>query len=424
MRFNRAGSLAPPDLLPDRGIEMKPRVDDHGPALFSCGFRPFFLSATLFALLVIPVWWAVWRGLSGLASPFVAVDWHIHEMIFGYGAAVVAGFLFTAVPNWTGRLPTRGWPLIALLSIWMIGRVAVAGLFGIDPILVLFVDQLFLLAVAAMIGREIVVGRNWRNLKVLIPITLLWFANILFHAEAMMQGTAFLGRRLGIALLIFLIMLIGGRIVPSFTRNWLAQRGAQRLPVAFNRFDALCILSGIVALVAWVVAPFHWFCALTAAIAAVLHIVRLVRWRGHATWPSSLLLMLHVGYLMIPLGFAAASGTALGYTSAATSAHVFGIGAIGGMTVAVMMRATMGHTGRALVAGPALTGSFGLILATAVARVAGQTLTIGGLDGVDLSALLWTVAFAVLTWRISPWLARPRTGRRHRSGAALRVQSS
>ncbi len=403
---------------------MKPRDDDHGLALFSYGFRPFFLSATLFALLVIPVWWAVWRGWTDLASPFAAVDWHIHEMIFGYGAAIVAGFLFTAVPNWTGRLPTRGWPLMVLLSIWIIGRIAVAGLAGNDPILVLLVDQLFLLAVAAMIAREIFAGRNWRNLKVLIPVTLLWLANILFHAEAMVQGTAELGRRLGIALLIFLIMLIGGRIVPSFTRNWLAQRGAKRLPVAFNRFDALCILSGILGLAAWVVVPFHWVCALTAALAAALHIVRLARWRGPATWPSPLLLMLHVAYLMIPLGFLAATGAALGYADAATSAHVFGIGAIGGMTVAVMMRATMGHTGRPLVAGPALTVSFALILGAALARVAGQTLTVGEFDGIDLSALLWTVAFAFLTWRIGPWLARPRAGRKYPSGPTSRVQSS
>lgn len=391
---------------------MKTREIYEGPALFSYGFRPFFLFAGVFAVVVIPIWWLVWRGDVSISGHLASTDWHIHEMIFGYGAAVVAGFLFTAVPNWTGRMPTRGWPLVVLLALWLAGRASVAGLLPVGPVGAAIIDQMFLLAVAAMMAREIVAGRNWKNLKVLVPVSLLWGANILFHVEALTQGVSDIGRRLGIALLIFLITLIGGRIVPSFTRNWLAQRRPERLPVAFNRFDGVCILIGAAALVSWAIAPFHTASVLAGGAAALLHLMRLLRWRGLATWQSPLLLMLHVAYLMVPLGFLSIGAGAAGLVGPVVSAHVLGIGSVVGMTLAVMMRATMGHTGRPLVAGPWLTSVFALICGATLARVAGQNVVLGGLNGVDLSAVLWTLAFVAYLCRTGPWLLSPKIGRK------------
>lgn len=396
---------------------MTTRNTYRGPALFSYGFRPFFLCAGIFAFAAIPAWWLVWRGDVGIGGHFAPTDWHVHEMIFGYGSAVVAGFLFTAVPNWTGRMPTRGWPLAALLALWLAGRAAVAGLVPAGPVGVVLTDQAFLLAVAAMVAREIVAGRNWKNLKVLVPVSLLWGANILFHVEALTRSASDTGRRLGIALLIFLIILIGGRIVPSFTRNWLAQRGAARLPVAFNRFDGICILAGVAALACWVIAPFHVAIVPLGAVAAVLHAIRLGRWRGQDSWRSPLLLMLHVAYLMVPLGFAAIGAGAAGLVGPAVGAHVLGIGAIGGMTLAVMMRATMGHTGRALVAGPGLSWAFALICGAAVVRAVAGHVAVGGVDGIDLSAALWTLAFGIYLWRVAPWLVGPKVARKAASRA-------
>ncbi|MFD0981866.1 NnrS family protein [Tropicimonas aquimaris] len=388
------------------------RSDYRGPALFSGGFRPFFLAAMLFAIGVIPAWYLAWRGEIALGGPFPAVDWHIHEMIFGYGAAVVAGFLFTAVPNWTGRLPTRGWPLAGLLALWVAGRLALAGAFPLPPTGVLAIDQAFLLAVVAMIAREIVAGKNWRNLKVLVPVTLLWAANLAFHAEVQLEGTCDLSRRAGTALLIFLIMLIGGRIVPSFTRNWLAKAGAQRMPVPFNRFDGLCIGAGTIALVVWCVLPDTPLAGFAAAAAAGLHLGRLARWRGMASWRSPLLLMLHAAYLMIPLGFVSVAAAAAGLAGPDVPSHLFGIGAIGGMTVAVMMRASLGHTGRNLVAGPWLTASFVLVLLAALARLAGYEPLLKGIDGISLAAVFWTVAFALLATRLAPWLLTDKAAAR------------
>lgn len=391
---------------------MRPLTEFHGPALFSYGFRPFFLAATLFGLCVVPIWWLIWRGQVPLAGPFIPADWHIHEMIFGYGSAVVAGFLFTAVPNWTGGLPTRGYPLAALLSVWIAGRLAVAGLIGFGSFGVMLVDQAFLLAVATMIAREIIAGKNWRNLKVLVPVILFWIANLVFHIEVMLGGFADVGRRLGIALLIFLIMLIGGRIIPSFTRNWLARRPGVRLPIAFNRFDRMALVVSAAALLTWIALPFDLLCAALAGLAAVLQLVRLWRWRGVATVTSPLLIMLHLAYLLVPLGFLAVAAGALGVASPALAAHIFGIGAIGGMTVAVMMRATMGHTGRELVAGPVLTLAFGLLILAALLRVSEEWIDGVEFDGIAMAAVAWTAAFALLAWRLAPWLVSVKISRK------------
>ncbi|MGR3623380.1 NnrS family protein [Pseudophaeobacter sp.] len=392
---------------------MQPRRPHEGPALFSYGFRPFFAGACILALMVVPLWVLIWQGSLDYQGYFAPVDWHIHEMIFGYGSAVLAGFLFTAVPNWTGRMPVRGWPLAGLFAVWVLGRLALWSDL-LTPALVLVVECSFLLLVAAMIAREIIAGQNWRNLKVLIPVLLLGAANILFHLEVMLAGVSDYGRRLGIALLVFLIMLIGGRIIPSFTRNWRAkERGqAAAMPVPFSRFDGVSLGCGAVALLGWTLAPEALLSGLLLILAAVLHIARLTRWRGYSVLASPLLAMLHVAYVFVPLGLMVSGFAALGLMDPIAALHLLGIGAIGGMTVAVMMRASLGHTGRALVAGPALTAGFALLLLAALARVAGPVLEAYGLEAVNLSAGLWTLSFAVLCLRLLPWLLVANQSRR------------
>ncbi|MDC0657586.1 NnrS family protein [Leisingera sp. SS27] len=395
---------------------MAARTDYTGPVLFSFGFRPFFLGACLFALLAIPAWLLVWRGDLEYSGPLLATDWHIHEMIFGYGAAVVAGFLFTAVPNWTGRMPARGLPLALLSGLWLLGRLAMAGWLKLPALGVMVLDCAFLAAVVAMIAREIITGENWRNLKVLVPVTLLGVANACFHIEAMTEGAADVSRRLGIAVLIFLIMLIGGRIIPSFTRNWLAKRGATKMPVTFSKFDAVTLVFGAAALAAWTAAPWAALSGALLLAAGLLHAVRLTRWRSLATLPDPLLLMLHLAYALVPAGLIAAGGVPFGLLEPAVAAHILGIGAIGSMTLAVMMRATMGHSGRPLAAGAALTIAFMLLLGAAAARVAGSTELTAGLDGITLSAIMWTAGFALMVLKTGPWLVTRRLGPKKISG--------
>ena len=383
-----------------------------GLALFSYGFRPFFLAASFFGLAVVPVWLLAWRGDLTLSGPLSPLDWHIHEMLFGYAAAVIGGFLFTAVPNWTGRMPTRGWPLMALSGLWILGRLAVLGVLGRDPVMVMALDCAFLLAIAAMIAREIVAGRNWRNLKVVVPVLVFLAANVTFHIEAMVHGAADVGLRLGFGVVIFLITLIGGRIIPSFTRNWLVKQGAARLPAPFGRFDGICIAVGALGLVAWTMAPASSAAAALLSLGGVLHLARMVRWRGVATWRSPLLAMLHVAYAFVPLGLLATASAAAGWLAPAAGMHLWGIGAIGGMTVAVMMRATRGHTGRSLEVGPTLSTAFALVALAAPVRVALPYQSFGGVDGITLAAVLWTAGFAVIAGRLGPWLVLPAPGRK------------
>ena len=388
-----------------------------GPTVLSHGFRTFFLAATLFGLAVVPLWFEVWQGEIDLGGPFQPLDWHVHEMIFGYAGAVIAGFLFTAVPNWTGRMPIRGWPLLVLAALWLAGRLAVAGMPPLPRLAVMTVDAAFLGAIVLMILVEIVAGKNWRNLKVLVPVLLLLGANLTFHAEVMSAGTGDVGRRLGIAGVLFLIMLIGGRIVPSFTRNWLVRRGSPSLPAPFSGFDAVSLASAALALGTWTVAPDLAAAGTFLALAGLLHLLRLARWRGGACWRSPLLAMLHVAYLFLPLGLLATAAGTFGLVPTAAGVHLLGIGAIGGMTVAVMIRASKGHTGQQLEAGAALTVAFVFIVVSAPVRAFMSGHPVFGIDGIALAALLWTLGFAIIALRLAPWLTSVNPARKRPSQA-------
>jgi uncharacterized protein involved in response to NO len=378
-----------------------------GPALFSYGFRPLFLAAGLFAVLIVPLWMAVWSATVTLDSPFSPVDWHIHEMLFGYTSAVIAGFLFTAIPNWTGRMPTRGWRLMVLVALWCAGRLAVAGVAHLDPIAVMAVDCSFLLAIGAMITVEIFAGRNWSNLRVVVPVLMYLAANVTFHLEAAMRGSADYGRRLGFAMVVMLIGLIGGRIIPSFTRNWLAKQGTGPMPVPFGQFDAASLVLTLMALLFWVAVPETRLTGTALILAGTVQALRLWRWRGWRVWRSALLLMLHLAYAFIPAGLVALGLAVLGTLPAAVGLHLLGIGAIGGMTLSVMMRASLGHTGRDLQAGPALTLAFACVALAALMRVA-----VPSEPGLWLAATLWTVGFAIFAVRLAPILTLPNPSRR------------
>ena len=227
-----------------------------GPALLSAGFRPFFLVAGLWAAIALPIWLAVFGGYFVLPSAFDPVAWHAHEMLFGFVQAAVAGFLLTAVPNWTGRMPIQGWSLGGLAALFVAGRaaVAVSGLIGAAAAAT--VDLAFPAVLLAALAREVAAGRNWRNLPMLAALGLLGIANALTHAEALgWASTGGTGLRLGIAVVLLLIGLVGGRIIPSFTRNWLVKRGETRLPAPAGRLDAAALAATAAALAAWVVAP-------------------------------------------------------------------------------------------------------------------------------------------------------------------------
>ncbi|HVX75481.1 MAG TPA: NnrS family protein [Bradyrhizobium sp.] len=379
-----------------------------GPALFSYGFRPFFLFGAIYAGAMIPLWLAVFAGNVPLPTTFVPLDWHVHEMLFGYIGAVIAGFLLTAVPNWTGRLPIQGTPLAVLFSTWLAGRLAVTFSGFIGWQLALVIDAAFLLLLAAAAAREVVAGRKWNNLKVVGIVSLLAVVNIAFHVESHFHGLAEYSTRAGIALVVTLICVIGGRIIPSFTRNWLARREPGRLPVPFNRFDAITMIVSVCAMVAWVVVPSGALAANALGIAGVLHVVRLARWAGDRTISERLVLILHVAYAFVPVGFFLAALSSLDILAPAAGIHAWTGGAIGSMTIAVMTRASLGHTGQALSASIPTQAVYAAIVVAALARICAALDPTYSIPLLMIAGMAWAAAFLGFALAYAPLLCRAR----------------
>jgi len=323
-----------------------------GPAVLSAGFRPFFLVAALWAGLAIPASVALFAASARLPTAFPPPTRHAHEMAFGYGEAVVAGFLLTAIPNWTGRMPLQGPSLAMLVLIWLCGRIAVFFSANIGVVIAASIDLTFPVVFLIMIAREIISGRNWRNLPMGAALGLLLIGNSLTHFDAIRNvGTAEMGNRIGVATLLMLICLIGGRIVPSFTRNWLVkQKPNAATPAPFDIVDRIALATTAVSLLAWVVAPGARPTSWLALFAGTALAARLLRWRGWKTLSEPLLWVLHLGYGWLSLGLLALGINGLfPLLPSATAIHALTVGAIGTMTLAVMTRASLGHTGRSLV---------------------------------------------------------------------------
>src|SRR5687768_10493077 len=362
--------------------------------LFSAGFRPFFLLASAWAALAVPVWLAAYVHGYTPRGALPALFWHGHEMVFGFGFAAVAGFLLTAIPNWTGRLPVRGMALAGLVSLWLAGRIAM-----LVPAAALL-DLAFPAAFIAVVARELIAGRNWRNLPMLVALALLFSGNVLVHLHAL--DIAYLapdGIRLGIATLCMLIALVGGRIVPSFTRNWLA-KARLAPPAPEGALDRIALLLTLIALAAWVGrAPFSSWLLLGAGLALA---VRLSRWRGLSTLREPLLFILHVGYAWLALGL-----ILLGFDAGSSAAlHALTVGAIGTMTLAVMTRASLGHTGRALSADRATVAIYALVTLAALMRVLSPLAGAYAVLVTSLAGLAWSAAFATFAIHYGRMLVR------------------
>jgi uncharacterized protein involved in response to NO len=379
-----------------------------GPALLSYGFRPFFLLGSICAGSAVLLWLPMFYGELTVPTAFVPRDWHVHEMLYGYVVAVIAGFLLTAIPNWTGRLPIQGAPLLSLVAMWIAGRVAVAisGPIGWLPAAV--VDVAFLLLLAAAAAREIVAGRNWGNLKILIFLGLLVAGNVLFHLEAHFAGAADYAIRLSLSAIIMLISMIGGRIVPSFTRNWLSRENPGRLPVSFARFDRATLVFCAVALLLWVALPFSSATAFVLIAAGVLQAVRLGRWAGDRTWRNRLVLVLHVGYAFVPIGFVLTGLAAVDLVPPSAGIHAWTVGAVGTMTLAVMTRASLGHTGHALVASAGTQAIYAAVLAAAAARICAALAPQWSNALLHASAFCWVAALLGFGIGYAPILIRHR----------------
>jgi uncharacterized protein involved in response to NO len=381
-----------------------------GPAILSYGFRPFFLFAAAWSAAAVALWIPLLKGSLYLPTALDPIQWHTHELIFGYVPAVIAGFLLTAVPNWTGRLPVAGAPLLALFLVWAFGRLAVLCSAWIGLRLAGCIDLSFLIVLASIIARELVVGGNIRNAGVLALVGLLLIANMLSYAEVFFSFGRGLGNRLGIAVILVLIMLIGGRIIPSFTRNWLTRRATGRTPAPFGRLDVATIVASSIALAVWVTVPEGQATALLGLIACALNTIRLYRWAGERTFAEPLVLILHVAYAFVPLGFFLLLLAIVWpeIVSPTGALHAWTVGAIGIMTLAVMTRASLGHTGRPLTASRPIQ----FIYVAAMIAVLARLVAAFGLlrePMLNLSASAWVLAFVGFVVVYAPLLIRPRS---------------
>ncbi len=396
--------LDKPDGPVPRGI----RKD--GPALLSYGFRPFFLLGGLFAALAMGLWLIALTGGLAPGGSYGASHWHAHEMLFGFAPAILAGFMLTAIPNWTGRLPVAGRPLALLLALWIAGRLVMLDpdRLGLTPSAL--VDGAFLPALLFVAFREIAAGRKWRDLKILAGLLALSAANILFHRAMAAGEHPELAMKLAISAYTLLVMLIGGRIVPSFTRNYMAKDGRSDHPSPFGRFDAVAILFGLLALFGWILAPAAFLTAILATLAAGLHLVRLMRWKGWAVRGEKLLFVLHAAYLFVPLGLAGIALGAIGLVDDGFVLHVLTVGAISTMMLAVMTRASRGHTGRTLAASGLTRLSYGLLFAAAVLRPLAALADDAQMPLLMLAGGCFGLAFLLFGLEHAPMLATRRAG--------------
>ena len=375
------------------------------------GFRPFFFGAATWSIVAIALWLCEFSGEIGIPSGFEGVAWHRHEMLFGFVGAAVAGFLLTAIPNWTGRLPIAGPPLLALFGVWAAARVAVlfSSVLGMWPAAILDVGLFVSLAVLA--AREVIASNN-RNVPIVGLVLLFGGTDALDYLANAQMIDADLGWRSAIALVVILISLVGGRIIPSFTRNWMAKRGVTSgLPTQPQSLDLLVIVSTAIALLFWLAFPDVPLTGAVLILAAAAQALRFSRWGGHRTFADPLVVIMHAGYAWIPVGLLLLGLSVAGFDVARSAGvHALTAGAMATMILAVMTRASLGHTARPLQASPMTVAAYVCVVAGALVRVV-ASLGLGPYPiMLDLAGIIWGAAMVLFLIAYSPILWGPRLG--------------
>ena len=378
---------------------------------FRGGFRPFFFAGAAWALVALALWICSLLGQLSLPAALEPLAWHRHEMLFGFVGAVIAGFLLTAVPNWTGGLPIAGWPLAGLFSLWAAARLALLFSATVSLWLAAFLDVGFFLVLGLLAAREVLEAQN-RNIPVVGMILLFGLADALdYLANTDVIPFPDLGWQLAISLAVLLISLIGGRIIPSFTRNWMAKRGMKNgLPTQPGRFDLFVIAATAGALLAWLAGPQETPVGIVLIVAGALQAIRWARWSGWRTFADPLVLILHVGYLWVPVGLVLLGFSLAELVPRSAAIHSLTAGAMATMILAVMTRASLGHTARELKASPLTVFTYALVTLGALLRVAASLRLIDYDMGIDVAGIAWGGAFLLFLIAYAPVLWRPRLG--------------
>ncbi len=380
-------------------------------ALFDYGFRPFFLLAGIYAVAIVPIWLYFFAHSAPTFGSLPPMYWHSHEMLYGFVAAAIAGFLLTAVPSWTGARGFAGTPLYVLVAAWAAGRIAMATV-GSVPFWITAIAELSMLALLAALLLPPLARSQNRNMAMLAVLGMLWLIDAAFLA-ALKKGDVLLASRtmaLAIDFVLILVTIIGGRIVPAFTANALRRRGQVPDIVSRKWVEMSAIGSMILIALVDVVAPHGRASALLAAIAALVHAIRLSGWRSFKTGGESILWVLHVGYAWLPIGLALKACYLFGtFDWASKWQHALTAGVFGTMILAVMTRASLGHTGRPLVVARAITVAYTLLTVAVSVRVLSSVVPPQAyVTTICIAGAAWTAAFTLFLIIYAPILIKPR----------------
>ncbi|WP_168801054.1 NnrS family protein [Peteryoungia ipomoeae] len=369
-----------------------------GSVLLSYGFRPFYLAAGVWAVATMAIWVLARKGLLDLPDTYGHSAWHAHELIFGFMPAVLIGYLMTTVPNWTGRFPLSGAPLARLALVWLAGRISMFLVDGNIVLVAVVIDGVFLPLFAFFCLKEAWVARRIGDGKPILAVSLLACLNLGFHAAAITGGDVSAWARAGLSVYVVLIASTASKLVPSFTNNWLAQRGRPRLAPARPVIDRIVVGTTLFAAILWTLAPFSALTAIAAIVAAGLHVRRASAWLRPAVLRSSMIVAIQISYAFIPLGLLGIGATALGMSGPVLALHLLAIGAVSGMMLAIMNRSIRLHTGRNESSSWPMRLSVPCLLFSAGFRSAAEFLP-GPYEALILtSGLLWIAGFVFFLW--------------------------
>lgn len=393
--------------------------DRQYPTLLTEAFRTFFMGGATFGVFSMVVWLS-WLGVhaAGAVATYVPFSppphqWHAHEMIFGYGAAIVAGFLLTAVPSWTGAAPSRAAFVTGAAAVWLAGRLAVLFSGELPALVVLAIDLAFLPVLGLNILMNLLKRPKIQNLIFLGLLAALTAANLAVHLEwaNITSDTASGGLKAGLLTLAALIAVLGGRITPAFTKNAMVRSGTETgLPKSRNLADVSGTASAILLALLVGFDPGDMVLGSIAALAAVSNALRLSGWRTMAIVDQPILWSLHLGFAMLTAGYAALAIHWFGFgLSEAASIHLIAIGAVGGMTLAVMSRAALGHTGRPLTVSATITAAYALVALAALVRSVGVSFAPDHYFlMIFVAGGLWIVSFVIFIAVYAPICMAPR----------------
>ncbi len=381
-----------------------------GPAIFERPMRPFFLAAGVWGALALPLWLFLFATGGAIPAYVPAREWHIHEMLYGYLPAAMTGFVLTAVPNWTGRLPVSGGGLAALFLLWAAGRCAFF-FSALAPAPAAAVDSAFLVSVAGLIWRETLAGRSRRTLHLGVLVPLLALANVLFHLTRLTDIEILdplFDERLGLSAAAMMLAFVGGRMTPSFTRNWLMKRGVKdegRLPAPYGEVDRSALFMAAAVLLMWLFLPEWKLTAFIFFFVAMRNLLRMTRWKGERTCAEPAVNIMHMGYLWLTIWFGLMAFS-VGWPeelSRTTAMHALTAGAIPVTTLAVMTRSALTQSGRAPRADAATRAIYALAVAGAAIRIVADISPLGYAATTHVSGACTALAFALFAiryWRI------------------------